>query len=41
VLLNLGGGQNDLLELARRIRDAVEARFDVALEIEPTLYADD
>ena len=39
VLVNDGGATAEqVMALARRIRDAVQARFGVALQVEPTIY---
>jgi UDP-N-acetylmuramate dehydrogenase len=40
VLVHRGGGQDRLLALADDIRAAVESRFAVRLELEPTVYRD-
>ena len=41
VLVHRGGGQAKLLALAEQIRAAVQARFGVELEMEPTAYRDE
>ena len=42
VLVNYGGGSGrQVLDLARRIADSVAQRFDVALDIEPTVLGED
>ena len=39
VLVNHGGASGcDVLEMARRIRDDVAAKFGLVLELEPTVY---
>ena len=42
VLVNYGGGSGrQVLDMARRIADSVAQRFDVALDMEPTVLGED